>query len=176
MGSAGPAAAVINHYRRAIEHEMAGQLQLFKSFELFHPTQFRALAAQQGGIIGEIGNRIDALRGGRVKPVSDTMLDTLVNELPTYLDIAGEMEGRMNLADDQPAELWEVWKTLGKEKVPGWYAVACKAVLFQPSSALVERFFSKLKGNTTGRQAAEGRDIMELRALCEWNCPRMDSD
>ena len=71
--------------------------------------------------------------------------------------------------DDQPGQLWEWWwAQRANAGLVSWFQLALRAVLIQPSSAAIERFFSVIKGATSAQQAGEGEDTLETRALhCE---------
>ena len=85
-----------------------------------------------------------------------------------YLDTANL---RLIQGDDQPTVLWDIWgkNLFSKKELQGWWALCKIAVLHQPSSAVIERFFSVLKGNTSRRQSSEHEDTLEGRSLALYN-------
>ena len=75
--------------------------------------------------------------------------------------------GRRLARDNQPPLLWDWWWAQRTNKgLVSWFQLALRAVLIQPSSAAIERFFSLIKGATTAQQAREAEDTLETRALC----------
>ena len=69
---------------------------------------------------------------------------------------------------DLPSHLWKWWKGL-KEKLPSFYRVAKVLVLMQPSSALIERFYSLVKAYTDARQGNEDIETFEGRCMVLYN-------
>ena len=65
----------------------------------------------------------------------------------------------------RPKALWTWWWSIAKD-VPQWYDLAHLAVLHQPTSTAVERFFSKLKAASAEQQWAELDETIECRAFC----------
>ncbi len=71
---------------------------------------------------------------------------------------------------EQPAKLWEWWwSRRDEEEFSQWCLLARIAVLHQPSSAVIERFFSVYKGMTSTQQCAEDPETSMLRAYARYN-------
>jgi hypothetical protein len=71
---------------------------------------------------------------------------------------------------EQPAKLWEWWWNMrNEEELRQWSLLARIAVLHQPSSAVIERFFSVYKGMTSTQQCQEDEETSLLRALARYN-------
>ena len=69
---------------------------------------------------------------------------------------------------DQPALLWK-WFWAHHEEFPHWFWMAHRAVLHQPSSACIERFFSLIKGSTSAKQSSEHDETIETRSMAQQN-------
>jgi hypothetical protein len=71
---------------------------------------------------------------------------------------------------EQPAKLWEWWWSMRREEgLSQWSLLACIAVLHQPSSAVIERFFSMYKVMTSAQQYAEDPETSLVRAMSRYN-------
>ena len=77
------------------------------------------------------------------------------------------LAGKENFAE-RPPVLWEWWWSK-RNTFPNFWRLVERAVLIQPSSAVIERIFSVLKGHTVKKQAGEEEDTLELRSLCLMN-------
>ena len=69
---------------------------------------------------------------------------------------------------DTPDELWKWWREIG-DKVPKLFSISCVLVLVQPSSAAIERFYSKVKANTDATQGGEFEDTFAARTMALYN-------
>lgn len=64
----------------------------------------------------------------------------------------------------------------GRERVSDWAMLAQIAVLHQPSSAVIERFFSIFKGMTSEQQVKEGEKTSLVRAQLKFNKGKLTVD
>jgi hypothetical protein len=72
----------------------------------------------------------------------------------------------MTSPSEQPQKLWEWWWSMRyEESLSQWSLLARIAVLHQPSSAVIERFFSVYKGMTSSQQFGEDEETSLTRAL-----------
>ncbi len=95
---------------------------------------------------------------------------TLVQEMAEYRRLA-QLQAPIlaqTRPKDQPEALWKWWWLL-QEHIPAWFNLANEAVLHQPSSAAVERFFSITKGSTSSQQSTENDNTTETRCMCRYN-------
>jgi len=81
----------------------------------------------------------------------------------------GAVAMRKNLDDATIARREWWWSMRREEGLSQWSLLARIAVLHQPSSAVIERFFSVYKGMTSAQQFAEDEDTSLLRALTRYN-------
>ena len=97
-------------------------------------------------------------------------MQVLIQELPQLRHLAGLKAPLLaNIpVKEQPNDLWNWW-WMQQDALPNWFKLAKVAVLHQPSSAAIERFFSLIKGSTSKLQAAEDDDTIEARSMCRAN-------
>jgi hypothetical protein len=107
-----------------------------------------------------------------VKGFNDNMQQALFAQLPQYRIAAANFAPHLALVPsaEQPAKLWEWWWSMrNEESLCYWSLLARIAVLHQPSSAVIERFFSVYKGMTTEQQCNEDEETSLLRAFARYN-------
>lgn len=79
---------------------------------------------------------------------------------------------KKDMAQDEslksPAAIWQWWKSQ-KTRLKNFFEIARILVLIVPSSAVVERFFSIVKAQTTPQQNAEYADTFGGRAMALFN-------
>jgi hypothetical protein len=73
-----------------------------------------------------------------------------------------------NPDDLNPDFLWQWW-CQQRVRLPGWFGVVRVLCLIQPSSAVMERFFSTIKSQTSAQQNAEYEDTLQGRARAIFN-------
>jgi hypothetical protein len=161
------AQSVLDHFDRAIMSKMKDLMPLFWAAGLFEPHRF----AVEWGKLTFITDRprwLDLLAG--LKGVPSNSCVGLDAELGIYHDLVrnrlAEVQATPSLGS--PSQLWLWWRGI-REKVPPWYAVAAILVLMQPSSAVIERFFSLVKANSSGQQSGESADTFAMRCMCLYN-------
>ena len=141
---------------------MKEQIVLFNAAFLFHPKEINSVAMEK--LVGHIATLSQLKNHGVADPQT-----SLLGELPIYQREAQEQVDylRSHPLEDTPHALWDWWLSI-RERVPMWFAFAKIVVLIQPSSAVVERQFSKIKGSTSPTQNAEYAETHEARilALC----------
>lgn len=170
-----------NYWRESIWDGMSDDLDLFKGFSVLDPIQACALPKpeiverlslliQKEQIVGQGTNEYRRVTG--VKYFNDQVLQGLVAQLEEYLRLARLFEPILSGVppSDQPAKLWEWWWKLKDETgVSRWSMLAQLAVLHQPSSASIERFFSVIKGATSAQQVREDEETALVRAMLRFN-------
>jgi hypothetical protein len=149
----------------AIFSRMADVLPFFSAAGLFCPHRLVEMSkrAEFAQSFDESVRVFAGLKGLRVQNLGTL----LTSELPEMLKLSSA-----RIAEDyfdSPAELWLWWRRI-REKVPTWFSVACLLVLLQPTSAVIERFFSLVKANTSGQQGAVAEDTFAIRCMCLFNC------
>lgn len=162
----------VNYWQQNINIGMRSQIDLFKGLQLLDPC-FAASATEL-----EINVRLDlclqresVLHGVRsvsgVKGFTEELKLELVQELSIYR-VHGQRFAQVLRETPphlRPWRLWEWWWSMRLD-LPGWFQLAHRGVLIQPSSASIERFFSQLKGNSSDKQSCELDETLECRALC----------
>lgn len=169
-----------NSWRDSVWNGMRWDIVVFKGFSVLDPLQLRQMTN------GEIVERLNGLREGEelvngtnafrrfkgVKGLNEIVQDRLIAQLPAYRATADQFAPFLLAVHpaEQPAKLWEWWWTLRNEEgLSQWSLLACLGVLHQPSSAVIERFFSVYKGMTTPQQYLEDEETSLLRALARYN-------
>jgi len=152
----------IKQFINSIWKGMKEQIVLFNAASLFHPKEINSVAMEK--LVGHIATLSQLKNHGVADPQT-----SLLGELPIYQREAQEQVDylRSHPLEDTPHALWDWWLSI-RERVPMWFAFAKIVVLIQPSSAVVERQFSKIKGSTSPTQNAEYAETHEARilALC----------
>lgn len=161
------AKAVLAHFEQSVMSKMADLLLLFQAAGLFEPHRF-TVEWSKPTFATDRPRWLDLLAGLKgVPPNTRAGLDA---ELGIYHDLVRnrlqEVQGTPGLGS--PSQLWMWWRGI-REKVPHWYSVASILVLMQPSSASIERFFSRVKANTSGQQSGESADTFAMRCMCLYN-------
>ena len=135
---------------------MQSQIALFKGFSVLDPIQLSTLSD------------VDVLTG--LKGFTSATMQVLIQELPQLRHLAGLKAPLLaNIpVKEQPNDLWNWW-WMQQDALPNWFKLAKVAVLHQPSSAAIERFFPLIKGSTCKPQAAEDDDTIEARSMCRAN-------
>ncbi len=154
---------------------MRFDIQLCKGFSVLDPLQLASMSN------GEVVQRLNVLREGEelvngrnpyrrftgVKGFNENVQETLIAQLPAYR-LAAEAFAPILVSvkpAEQPAKLWEWWWSMRNEEgLSQWGLLARIAVLHQPSSAVVERFFSVYKGMTSPQQCQEDEETSFLRS------------
>lgn len=165
-----------DHVWVAMEHDIA----LFKGFSVLDPLQL--LAIDNAEVVRRLNFLLEGedLVGGNnpfrrfkgLKGFNDQVMITLVAQLPDYRRTAGDFAPVLATVkgSEQPAKLWEWWWSLRDEDpVRQWSLLARLAVLQQPSSAVIERFFSVYKGMTSKQQTQEDEETSLVRAWARYN-------
>ena len=135
------------------------------------------LLLQKEEIIGQ-GTNTAFRRVLGVKYFSDQVMMGLFGQLTEFLRVANLFAPILSLVPpaEQPAKLWEWWWGLKDEKgVSDWAMFAQVAVLHQPSSAVIERFFSVYKGMTSEQQGKESEQTSLVRAQLRYNKGKLPS-
>lgn len=177
----GTRTALVQYWTERIWNGMRGDIIVFKGFSVLDPLQLMKLNnSQVVGLLNGLREGEEILSSGinqirnfkGVKGFNENVQLALIAQLPAYR-LRAEQFAPALLAvcqSEQPAKLWEWWWSLRNEKdLSQWSLLAHIAVLHQPSSAVVERFFSVYKGMTTSQQCMEEEDTSLLRALLRYN-------
>ena len=173
------------YWKENVWNEMRFDIELFRGFSVLDPIQLATMTN------AEVVSRLNGLREGEevvsgktpfrrfkgVKGFNENVQETLIAQLPQYRLAAEAI--RPVLAQmapsDQPAKLWEWWWSMRNEAaLSQWSLLARIAVLHQPSSAVIERFFSVYKGMTSSQQCQEDEETSLLRALARYNKGKVD--
>ncbi len=141
---------------------------------------------------GEVVERLNALREGEeivggknpfrrfkgVKGFNEIVQEALIAQLPAYRLAASAFAPILAVVHpaEQPATLWEWWCLRNEEGLSQWSLLARIAVLHQPSSAVIERFFSVYKGMMSLQQCKEDEETSLLRALARYNKGKVDPE
>jgi hypothetical protein len=107
-----------------------------------------------------------------LKGFTENVMIRLVAELADYRQRAGAFAPLLAAEprSKQPTKLWEWWWNIrNDESIAQWTLLTRVAVLQQPSSACIERFFSVYKGMTSTQQCAEDEETSLLRAQARYN-------
>ncbi len=167
-----------DYFATSISRTMSAQLELFKGLSVLDPEQFVAMTATEvvarlGGLVA--GEQLVQGKDRRVKGLKgfDLRIRTLlVAEMMVYKGHAEPFAAKLAAMkpNERPYALWQWWWTLRSEQgMVTWFQLACQAVLLQPSSATIERFFSVVKGRTSAQQTNEDAETLETRAMAMWN-------
>lgn len=147
--------AGMDKFRHSIWAKLGDHFALYDAAALFHPMEFLHNGSE--GMASVLGKACEALSciKGLPRQSSDIRLK-LVMELEVYKKAASKFRDAFlaKPEDHDPHTLWEWWKAQ-RVLLPAWFEVACKLVLIMPSSAVVERFFSVIKSQTSEQQGSE---------------------
>ncbi len=172
--------ALVEYWKENVWKEMRLDISLFRGFSMLDPVQLATMSN------AEVLERLNGLREGEevvggnnpfrrfkgVKGFNENIQMTLLAQLPAYRLAAEAFAPTLVAlkAAEQPARLWEWWWSLRDEDgFSQWCLLARIAVLHQPSSAVIERFFSVYKGMTSEQQCAEDAGTSLLRAQARYN-------
>lgn len=181
--------ALVNYWRENVWEGMKSDIAIFKGFSVLDPIHVTILPRdeivrrlnlllQKEEIIGQ-GTSSAFRRVLGVKYFSDQVMTGLFGQLDEFLRLAKLFVPILSLVQpaEQPAKLWEWWWGLKGEKgVSDWAMLAQIAVLHQPSSAAIERFFSVFKGMTSEQQVKEGEKTSLVRAQLKFNKGKLTLD
>ena len=173
--------ALTSYWRESVWEGMASDIALFKGFSVLNPTHAIALPRneiverlslliQKEATVGQGASAFRRVTG--VKYFNDQVMQGLFAQLDEFLRLANVFAPILSLVPpaEQPAKLWEWWWGLRNEPgVSNWAMLAQIAVLHQPSSAAIERFFSVFKGMTTAQQGREDEETSLARAQLRFN-------
>ncbi len=169
------------YWKDSVWKEMQLDIQLFRGFSVLDPLQLVTMSN------AEVVDRLNGLRGGEevvangknqfrrfkgVKGFNENVQQALFAQLPQYRVVAEAIRPvvAMTSPSEQPQKLWEWWWSMrNEESLSQWSLLARVAVLHQPSSAVIERFFSVYKGMTSTQQYREDEDTSLLRAQARYN-------
>ena len=168
------------YWKENVWNEMRYDVELFRGFSVLDPLQLASMSD------AEVVSRLNGLREAEeivsgkspsrrfrgVKGFNENVQETLFAQLRQYRNAAAAFAPVLALVapSDQPAKLWEWWWSMRDEDaLSQWSLLARIAVLHQPSSAVIERFFSVYKGMTSAQQCQEDEETSYLRALTRYN-------
>lgn len=171
---------LVEYWRESIWNGMRHDIQLFKGFSVLDPLQLQAMSN------AEVVERLNFLLEGEevvrgnnpyrrfkgVKGFNSHMMVVLVSQLSDYRHAAAAFAPILAgvALSEQPTKLWEWWWGMqNEESIRQWSLLAGVAVLHQPSSAVIERFFSVYKGMTSTQQCTEDEETSLLRAQTRFN-------
>jgi hypothetical protein len=169
-----------DYWKESVWNEMRFDIQLFRGFSVLDPLQLSSMTS------AEVLDRLNGLREGEevvpgknpsrrfkgVKGFNENVQETLFAQLPGYRLAAEAIRPVLALVSpsEQPAKLWEWWWSMrNEETLSQWSLLARIAVLHQPSSAVIERFFSVYKGMTSTQQCREDEETSLVRAQTRYN-------
>jgi hypothetical protein len=172
---------LVGYWKDSVWKEMQPDIQLFRGFSVLDPLQLVSLSN------AEVLDRLNGLREGEdvvtgknqqfrrfkgVKGFNENVQQALFAQLPHYRLAAEAIRPvlAMTSPSEQPQKLWEWWWSMrNEESLSQWSLLARIAVLHQPSSAVIERFFSVYKGMTSSQQFGEDEETSLTRALTRYN-------
>lgn len=173
--------ALTSYWREHIWENMSADVSLFKGFSVLDPIQAVAMGkneiVQRLGLLIQkeeiVGQGTNAYRRvGGVKYFNDQVMHGLFGQLEEYLRVATLFVPTLSgiSSSEQPSKLWTWWWAMKDEKsLSYWAELAQVAVLHQPSSAVIERFFSVFKGRTSRQQVREDEETSLIRAQLGYN-------
>jgi hypothetical protein len=171
---------LVDYWKENVWNEMRFDVQLFKGFSVLDPLQLSSMTN------AEVLSRLNGLREAEevvarknpsrrfkgVKGFNDNVQEALFAQLAQYRLAAEAFRPVLALVHpaEQPAKLWEWWWSMRNEEgLRQWSLLARIAVLYQPSSAVIERFFSVYKGMTSAQQCREDEETSLVRAQTRYN-------
>lgn len=176
---------LVEYWTEHIWKGMEGDIRLFKGFSVLDPIQLACMSdaevVERLNLLRESEEYIQGSNPARivkgVKGFTEDMQLQLILELREYRSVAKKVQPVLESLKrkESPAKLWEWWWCNRETKgIKHWAQFAFVAVLYQPSSAVIERFFSVYKGMTSTQQGSEKEDTSLVRALCRFNAGKMN--
>lgn len=161
--------AVFDQFQSAILEKMKSNHSLWRHAGLFHPGRFlvETLKGDFNQFLVKSMDFLVDLKGAKMNNVTRAGLESEVIALSREIRLR-QSEIGSNPSLDNPSDLWMWWRSL-KVKLPHWYGIAKILVLLQPSSAMVERFFSLLKAYTSPLQNSESHATRAARGMLIYN-------
>jgi hypothetical protein len=158
------------HYNNSIWKKLDGQLFcLYDAASLFNPLTVCELKGmpEWGRTLRKHFTRLAELKG--IENVT-SVATLLTSELAEYEAQAGLFRAHVQTKPDDlhPDFLWQWW-CQQRIRLPTWSGVARVLCLIQPSSAVMERFFSTIKSQTSAQQNAEYEETLQGRAKAIFN-------
>jgi len=150
------------------------QVALFQALRVFHPTTFLNLYGPNGGGITEEFLRTALPFLGYDLPSEMSERDREAAVARRARQPADEMNAYATAArdyrpgDDEPDDLIEWWRRNARV-LPHWSAAARLAMLYQPSSAMVERIFSILNNKYKDSQSRILEGHLIASVMCSYN-------
>jgi hypothetical protein len=169
--------AHITYWKDSIKAGMKRWIELFRGFSLLHPLT----VVQVDDVL--LQTRLDDLMMAEhtahageprfmtgIKGFDAQQRAAFIADWPQYRKLCAQYGPTFSAikADEQPMALWR-WHWSLRLELPGVYFVAESGALCQPSSADIERFFSRLKASTTDLMTLEHDETLETRAFCMYN-------
>ncbi len=168
------------YWKENVWNDMRFDIDLFKGFSVLDPLQLATMSD------AEVVSRLNGLREAEevvsgknasrrfkgVKGFNENVQATLFAQLWEYRNAAEAVRPvlAMTSPSEQPGKLWEWWWSMrNEEAMSQWSLLARIAVLHQPSSAVIERFFSMFKGMTSTQQCREDEETSLVRAQARYN-------
>ena len=170
-----------SYWQKNVVAAMDIQVNVFKGLSVLHPVTVSTLAfeevvARLQLLVQEERRNGQCLRSAGCKGVTNLTKRDCVASFGDYLKQAKEFAPQVVITPfaQRPSLVWSWWWSLQHQQgLNAWFKLASYAVLIQPTSAVVERFFSVLKGHTNAQQTAEMDETLETRAMCLWNPSHM---
>lgn len=162
--------AALLHFKSSIWQKVGEHIQLFDAASMFHPLVFLQQVDDNdfGDKLIKHCETLSMLKG--IPRDASSFRPGLVAELQSYKTAAQAL--KKDMAKDEslrsPTALWQWWKSQ-KTRLKNFFEIACILVLIVPSSAVVERFFSIVKAQTTPQQNAEYADTFGGRSMALFN-------
>lgn len=157
---------VCTQFTRSIWEGFSEKFLLFNAAALFNPTDYISVYPDQSKLLPLLTflASMKGLNGGK------TLASELAAEASLMMDLSKEHATvlQQHPAYDTPDGLLLWWKSI-QLRVPAFFSVFKILVLIQPSSAVVERFFSVIKGGTSKQQNREYPETFEGRVLALCN-------
>lgn len=165
--------AITKYWEATIMKGMQSEIQLFEGFTVLNPLLLTTMSDQVLFDRLKLLVAEEHMESGICRTVTGCKGFTnehraaLMPELVRYKQLAAQYAPTLQQEEpsSRPKALWAWWWSIAKD-VPQWYDLAHSAVLHQPTSTSVERFFSKLKAASLEQQWAEHDETMECRAFC----------
>lgn len=177
--------SLAEYWRESIWNGMRHDLDLFQGFSVLDPLQLQTMdnpeVVRRLNFLFEgeehVGGNNPFRRFKGLKGFNENVMIALVAQLSDYRQRAGAFAPLLvaEPRSKQPTKLWEWWWNIrNDESIKQWILLAHLAVLQQPSSAVIERFFSVYKGMTSTQQCAEDEETSLLRAQARYNKGKME--
>lgn len=157
-------------FRESVWAKAATLFPLYEAASLFHPIIFleRCQTKTFADSFLKDSDQLSNIKG--VPRLSKDFRLALLQESTNYKNLAVQFrkDVEANPPSHTPLALWEWWVSQ-RLNLPKFFEIASLLVLIQPSSAIVERFYSILKGETSEQQNAEYADTFAGRAKALFN-------